>query len=179
MVIPSLIKGGFIVGAKHGSGIVSARDHATMAWSAPAFIHMSGGSIGWQIGVESVDLVLLVMKPDAIDQLLADKFTIGANLSLAAGPVGRSGDAAVNLEATAPVLAYSRSKGLFAGATFEGSAIHGDDAGNKAFYGSAMGLQALIRRTPNRNTLPPAANSWIATLTRLTAPADRASAGAR
>src|SRR5262245_17320630 len=117
-VIPSLVKGGFVVGAKHGRGIISVRRAGGTdgnSWSKPAFVKMTGGNIGWQIGLEQIDLVLLVMNHDGIDDLLSDKFTLGGNLSVAAGPVGRSGDAATDAKLQAGILAYSRAKGLFAG----------------------------------------------------------------
>jgi len=159
IVIPTLVKGGFIAGAKHGKGIVSVRRSATAdasamtgtgnqttgagnmtsrmdgAWTGPAFIKMTGGSIGWQIGVESVDLVLLVMNRKGVDDLLDDRFTIGGSLSVAAGPLGRSGDAATSATAGAGVLGYSRAQGLFAGATLEGAAIKNDEDENQALYG--------------------------------------------
>ncbi|MEO7191942.1 MAG: lipid-binding SYLF domain-containing protein [Vicinamibacterales bacterium] len=175
VVIPSLIKGGFVVGAKHGRGVLSAKNPATNVWSAPAFVNLTGGSIGWQIGIESVDLVMLVMNPTGIDPLLEDKFTIGGNLSLAAGPIGRSGDAAVNAQVNAPILAYSRSRGLFAGATFEGAALHADDNANKAFYGSPVSLRELVRGTGTRGA-PGGGSTWMETLKRLTtsaSPSDR------
>src|SRR5262245_28055839 len=124
VVIPSLVKGGFIVGAKHGKGLMSAKNKSTGQWSAPAVVKLTGGSIGWQIGVESVDLVLLVMNRNGVEQLLQDKFTIGGDLSVAAGPVGRNAQAATNAQANAGILAYSRAKGLFAGATLEGAGLH-------------------------------------------------------
>jgi lipid-binding SYLF domain-containing protein len=143
IVVPSLIKGGFVIGGKHGKGVVSVRDSATGNWSAPAFVKLSGGSIGWQIGVESIDLVLLVMNREGITKLLDDKFTIGGNLSVSAGPLGRSGDAATDVQVSAQILAYSRSKGLFAGATFEGSALHADDTDNEDLYGERITLEYL------------------------------------
>ena len=90
-IFPSLLKGGFIVGGQRGRGILSVRDAKTNEWSAPAFVKMTGGSIGWQIGAQSVDLVLLVMNKQGVDDLLSNKFKLGGNLSVAAGPVGRTG----------------------------------------------------------------------------------------
>jgi lipid-binding SYLF domain-containing protein len=158
VVIPSLIKGGFVIGAKHGKGIISTLDRATNTWSNPGFVNMTGGSIGWQIGVESVDLVLLVMNRRGVDELLEDRFTIGGNVSVAAGPVGRSGDAATDAQISAQILAYSRSKGLFAGATLEGAALHSDDSANKALY-NLSSLRDVLAAKPGA-TAPAAANSW-------------------
>jgi lipid-binding SYLF domain-containing protein len=167
VVVPSLIKGGFVIGAKHGKGVISVRDRASNTWTPPAFITMTGGSIGWQIGVESIDLVLLVMNREGIDQLLQDKFTLGGNLSVAAGPVGRSGDAATDVQVTAQILAYSRAKGLFAGATFEGASLRADRSANDAFYGGHPTLQSLLTPGP-RAQAPAAAVTWQETLRRLT-----------
>jgi lipid-binding SYLF domain-containing protein len=158
VVIPSLVKGGFIVGAKHGKGVVSARDRATNTWSNPAFVDMTGGSIGWQIGVEAVDLVLLVMNRNGLDELLQDKFTLGGNLSVAAGPVGRAGAAATNAQVSAQILAYSKAKGLFAGATLEGAALRGDESDNKEFYGTSS-LREVVNTKPAASA-PAAATEW-------------------
>jgi len=158
VVIPSLVKGGFIIGAKHGKGVVSARDRATNTWSNPAFVDMTGGSIGWQIGVEAVDLVLLVMNRRGLDELLQDRFTLGGSLSVAAGPVGRSGDAATNPQVSAQILAYSKAKGLFAGATLEGGALRGDESDNKDFYGTSS-LRDVLNAKPGA-TGPAAATEW-------------------
>jgi len=144
VVIPNLVKGGFVVGAKHGKGVVSVRDRARNTWSSPVFVKMTGGSIGWQIGVESTDLVLLVMNRKGVDDLLNDKFTLGGNLSVAAGPVGRSADAATTVKIATGILAYSRSKGLFAGASLEGSGLRGDDDANMAFYGREIDLRGIV-----------------------------------
>ena len=157
VVIPSLIKGGFVIGAKHGKGIISTFDRATNTWSNPGFVNMTGGSIGWQIGLESVDLVLLVMNRRGVDDLLEDRFTIGGNLSVAAGPVGRSGDAATDAQISAQILAYSRSKGLFAGATLEGAGLHSNDDANKALYKLST-LRDVLAAKPA--TAPEAANAW-------------------
>jgi lipid-binding SYLF domain-containing protein len=184
VVIPSLIRGGFIVGAKHGKGVISVRNRAAGAtttpvqgaaspmasgWSRPAFINMTGGSIGWQIGAESVDLVLLVMNTGAVDNLLEDKFTLGGNVSIAAGPVGRSADAATNVRLDAQILAYSRAKGLFAGATFEGAALHANDSANEAFYGREMSLRDVLYGDTPGISVPQVAATWRTTLASLTA----------
>jgi lipid-binding SYLF domain-containing protein len=167
IVIPSLLKGGFIVGAKHGKGVMSAKNRATGEWSPPAFVKMTGGSIGWQIGMESVDLVLLVMNRKGIEQLLQDKFTIGGDLSIAAGPVGRSGQAAANAQLNAGLLAYSRSKGLFAGATFEGAALHGDDDDNQGFYGREISLKEIVLNNAPNTKASKSAETWKSTLKSL------------
>ena len=144
IVIPSLVKGGFIIGGKHGKGIVSVRDRSTRQWTAPAIAKLTGGSIGWQIGVEKVDLVMLVMNRDGVDELLQDKFTIGGSASLTAGPVGRSADAATNAQMSSKILAYSRAQGLFAGASLEGAGLHADDDDNAELYGEAVRLRDVL-----------------------------------
>lgn len=169
VVIPSLVRGGFIVGGKHGKGVISVKNRAgeSSGWSQPAFVNFSGGSIGWQIGAEAVDLVLLVMNKEGVDKLLEDKLTLGGNLSVAAGPVGRSADAATNVRLDSQILAYSRAKGLFAGATFEGAALHANDSANKAFYGRELKLRDILYGTPATN-LPSIAATWRSTLSSLT-----------
>ena len=167
VVIPSLVKGGFVIGAKHGKGIVSLRDRATNSWSAPAFVDMTGGSIGWQIGVESVDLVLLVMNTEGVSQLLDDRFTIGGSLGVTAGPVGRNAEASTNPGLDAGILAYSRSKGLFAGATLEGASLRMDKSGNKDFYGQSSTLREITGPDFGGTSLPAAAHAWKVSIGRL------------
>jgi lipid-binding SYLF domain-containing protein len=168
VVIPSLIKGGFVVGAKHGKGIVSARLQPG-GWTAPGFVNMTGGSIGWQIGIESVDLVLLVMNRNGVDQLLEDRFTLGGNLSVAAGPVGRSAAAATNAQVNAQILAYSRAKGLFAGATIEGAALHEDRDANQRLYGAPLTLRQIIMPAAPRTNVPAVASGFTDMLQRVAA----------
>jgi lipid-binding SYLF domain-containing protein len=169
VVIPSLIKGGFVVGAKHGKGIVSARGQSAGGWTAPGFVNMTGGSIGWQIGIESVDLVLLVMNRNGVEQLLEDRFTLGGNLSVAAGPVGRSASAATNAQVNAQILAYSRAKGLFAGATIEGAALHEDKDANRAFYGTPLALREIVMPAAPRTNVPAVASGFTDMLQRVAA----------
>jgi len=164
VVIPTLVKGGFIVGAKHGRGIMSARESGSRQWSLPMFVTMTGGSIGWQIGVQSVDLVLLVMNPSGVTSLLDDKFTVGGTLSAAAGPVGRSAEASTDAKLNSQILAYSRAKGLFAGATLEGSALHPDKDANRDFYGTTVDIRGLLRTTSVDPSLPTAIAQWHALL---------------
>jgi SH3 domain-containing YSC84-like protein 1 len=167
VVIPSLVKGGFVIGAKHGKGIVSVRDRATNSWSAPAFVDLTGGSIGWQIGVESVDLVLLVMNKDGVSQLLDDRFTVGGSLGVTAGPVGRNVEASTNPGLDAGILAYSRSKGLFAGATLEGASLRMDKSDNQDFYGKSGTLREITGPGFGGTSLPAAAQAWKTSIGRL------------
>ena len=167
VVIPALVKGGFVIGAKHGKGIVSVRDRATNSWSAPAFVDMTGGSIGWQIGVESVDLVLLVMNKDGVSQLLDDRFTVGGSLGVTAGPVGRNVEASTNPGLDAGILAYSRSKGLFAGATLEGASLRMDKSDNQDFYGKPGTLREITGPGFGGTSLPAPAQAWKNSIGRL------------
>lgn len=192
IVIPSLMKGGFILGAKHGKGIASVRRTvdapnpaqtsaaagrpaaqaaASGGWSGPAFLKITGGTIGWQIGVESVDLVLLVMNRKGVDELIEDRFTVGGSLSIAAGPVGRSGNAATNISADAGILGYSRAKGLFAGATLEGAALRNDEDENEAVYGKNATLRSILLAPGMKpvSPLPAELQQWQDTLARFAA----------
>ena len=168
VVIPTLVKGGFIVGAEHGRGVMSVRDRTTGTWSAPAFVAMTGGSIGWQIGVQSTDLVLLVMNRDGVDDLLTSEITLGADASVAAGPVGRSAQAATDATMNAKILAYSRARGLFAGLTVQGSSLREDKDANAGFYGRRLdSAQVLALPAKPEPALPVAVDTWRATLTRI------------
>ncbi|MCC7243772.1 MAG: lipid-binding SYLF domain-containing protein [Acidobacteria bacterium] len=171
VVIPTLVKGGFVIGAEHGKGIMSVRDRATGSWSVPTFVAMTGGSIGWQIGVQSVDLVLLVMNKDGVDDLLASEFKLGADASVAAGPVGRTAQAATDARMGAKILAYSRAKGLFAGVSVQGSSLRDDTDANEALYGKAYSAKEVFAM-PASAMLPPVVARWRQTLRTIT-PASR------
>ena len=141
-VIPSMVKGGFIVGGRHGRGAVTCR--TASGWSAPAFISLTGGSWGAQIGVEKVDLVLLFMNDRGVNSLLKDNFKLGADASVAAGPVGRHAEASTDAKLNAEILAYSRAKGLFAGVELNGAAVKPDNDSTNAFYGSTINWKDLL-----------------------------------
>ncbi len=132
-VFPGVIKAGFIVGGRGGSGVISRR--VANGWSAPAFFDLAGGSIGLQIGASSTDFILLFMNENAVDSLLADKFEIGGEGSVAAGPVGRSASASTDVKLNAQILSYSRSKGAFAGLELKGVVIKPDNEDNLQVYG--------------------------------------------
>jgi lipid-binding SYLF domain-containing protein len=134
-VFPSLIKGGLIVGGQRGRGILSAKDPKTGAWSSPAFLTITGGSFGAQIGAQAVDLILVVQNRRGLEQLVANQFKIGADASVAAGPVGRDASASTDIQMRAQILTYSRTRGLFAGVTLNGSTIRQDRDANDRFYG--------------------------------------------
>ena len=142
MVVPDLIKGGFIFGGKHGRGVASCRtEHG---WSAPAFVSVGGGSWGLQIGVEGVDLVMLVMNDRGFQHLLSDKFELTGEGSVAAGPVGRHASAGTDWKMETEVLTYSRSRGVFAGLTLEGAVIEQDNDSTLAIYGKHMRFRSIL-----------------------------------
>jgi lipid-binding SYLF domain-containing protein len=132
-VFPGMLKAGFVVGGRGGSGVISRR--VTGGWSAPAYFKMGGASVGLQIGAAKTDLILLFMNADALKGLLEDKLEMGGEASAAAGPVGRTASASTNLTLDAGILSYSRSKGLFAGLELKGAVINPDNNLNEALYG--------------------------------------------
>lgn len=140
-VIPHMIKGAFVVGGEHGSGLASCR--TSSGWSAPAPFDISGGSIGWQIGGQSSDLVMMVMNQQGMDQLMSGHFKVGAGADVAAGPVGRSGSA--NAGWKAAILTYARSKGAFAGVNVSGSAITQDKKITKELYGNEVPFGSILK----------------------------------
>lgn len=142
LVVPDLIKGGFIVGGKHGRGVASCR--TSEGWSAPAFVSVGGGSWGLQIGVEGVDLVMLVMNDQGFQHLLSSKFQLSGEGSVAAGPVGRHASAGTDWKMNTEMLTYSRSKGVFAGLTLEGAVIQQDDDSTRAIYGKDMMFRNIL-----------------------------------
>jgi lipid-binding SYLF domain-containing protein len=142
VVVPDLIKGGFIIGGKHGRGVASCR--TAEGWSAPAFISVGGGSWGLQIGVEGVDLVMLVMNDRGLQHLLSSKFELTGEGSVAAGPVGRHTSAGTDILMNTEVLTYSRSKGAFAGLTLEGAVIEQDNDSTRAIYGHHMMFRNIL-----------------------------------
>ncbi len=132
-IIPGVIKAGLILGGRHGSGILIVRDNEG-GWSSPSFVTITGGSIGWQVGVQSTDIILVFRSKRSIDNIMKSKFTLGADVSIAAGPVGRQVEAGTDVQLKAEIVSYSRSRGLFAGLSLEGAALQIDDEANEAFY---------------------------------------------
>lgn len=141
-VVPSLLKGGFILGGAHGKGMASCR--AADGWSAPAPFTVTGGSFGLQIGLQGVDLVMLVMNDKGMQALLSSKFKLGADASAAAGPVGRHAEASTDWKLKAEVLTYSRARGLFAGITVNGAAIHQDEDSTRELYGRLVPFSTIL-----------------------------------
>jgi len=145
-VFPNLIKAGFVFGGQRGKGVISLRDRETGTWSRPGFLTLTGGSWGAQIGGEAIDLVLVVMNRKGVDSLVSSKFKIGGEASAAAGPVGRSAEASTDAALRAQILSYSRSRGLFAGVTVNGSVVEPDEDSNEAFYGHPYTTVELVGR---------------------------------
>ena len=156
VVVPDLIKGGFIFGGKHGRGVASCR--TAEGWSAPAFISVGGGSWGLQIGVEGVDLVMLVMNDRGLQHLLSSKFALSGEGSVSAGPVGRHASAGTDWKMNTEMLTYSRSKGVFAGLTLEGAVIEQDNDSTHAIYGKHMMFRSILSGKVNT---PASANAFI------------------
>lgn len=136
-VIPDVIKAGFVIGGRHGVGLVSIKS-ADGIWSNPSFVSMSGGSIGFQVGVQSTDVILIFRTQRGVDSIVHGKFTLGADASVAAGPVGRDAHAATDAQLKAEIYSYSRSRGLFAGIALDGSVLAIDNDANQAVYGEGM-----------------------------------------
>src|SRR3979490_451057 len=141
-VVPTMLKGGFIVGARFGRGVASCR--TPKGWSAPAFFTVKGGSIGLQIGAQAVDLVMLIMNKDGMHKLLSSQFKLGADASVAAGPVGRHAAADTDWKMRAQVLSYSRAPGLFAGVELNGAVIKQDKDSTREFYGHMVTSNAAL-----------------------------------
>lgn len=142
LVVPRMIKGGFIFGGKSGRGVATCR--TAKGWSAPAMVRVGGGSWGLQIGVEGVDLVMTVMNEKGMQKLLSNKFQVGGEGSAAAGPVGRHASAGTDWKADTEILTYSRAKGVFGGLTLEGAVIQQDDDSTRAIYGKKLDQKEIL-----------------------------------
>lgn len=157
-VIPHVVKAAFVVGGRHGKGIVSCKD-SDGKWSPPSFVTISGGSLGFQIGAEATDLVLFVMNEHGARSLLKSEFTLGGDASVAAGPVGRTASGGTDLRLNAEIYAYARAKGLFAGLSLEGASLNQDEKAIRTFYGEDTSPETLLfkQQAPR---VPPAAESF-------------------
>src|ERR1700726_2202974 len=156
LVVPNLIKGGFIFGGKHGRGIASCR--TSDGWSAPAFVSIGGGSWGLQIGLEGVGLVVLVMNDRGFQHLLSSKFELSGEGSVAAGPVGRHASAGTDWKMNTEMLTYSRSKGVFAGLTLEGAVVRQDNDSTHAIYGRHMMFRDILS---GKASTPASADAFV------------------
>lgn len=160
-VVPSMLKGGFIFGGKYGRGLASCR--TPKGWSAPAFFTISGGSFGLQIGGQAVDLVMLIMNDNGMQHLLQSQVTLGADASVAAGPVGRHAEGDTDWKMRAEVLTYSRARGVFAGLTLNGAVIKQDRDSTRDFFGHMVTFKAALTGEVEP---PPAANPFLSTLAK-------------
>jgi lipid-binding SYLF domain-containing protein len=155
-IVPNLLKGGFVFGAENGRGVATCR--TADGWSAPAFFTITGGSWGLQIGVEGVDLVMIIQNDRGMQRLIGSKFQLGADASAAAGPVGRHASADTNWKMDTEVLTYSRAHGVFAGLTLTGAAIRRDDDSTEAIYGHDVSTRRILE---GRKAAPAAAESFL------------------
>jgi lipid-binding SYLF domain-containing protein len=160
-VVPSMLKGGFMFGAKYGRGLASCR--TPKGWSAPAFFTIEGGSFGFQIGGQAVDLVMLIMNKEGMQHLLSSEFALGADASVAAGPVGRHAEGDTDWKMRAQVLTYSRARGVFAGVTLNGAVVKQDKDSTRDFYGHMVTSKASLTGEVDA---PAAANPFLSTLAK-------------
>jgi lipid-binding SYLF domain-containing protein len=159
-VIPGMKKGAFIFGGKYGRGFVACRASGGAGWSAPAAVRIEGGSFGLQIGGAETDVILLVMNEPGAERLLASKFTLGGDASVAGGPVGREATAQTDAYMTAEILSWSRSRGLFAGVSLSGATLRQDLGTNRALYGKTLENREVLKG----NLTPPAAGAEFVSL---------------
>ncbi|HEY6441915.1 MAG TPA: lipid-binding SYLF domain-containing protein [Candidatus Acidoferrales bacterium] len=155
-IIPGEVKFAFILGGNYGRGIATC--HTPKGWSAPMFVALGGGSVGYQIGGSSTDIIMLFMNNHALQSLLSDKFRLGADASVAAGPVGRHAAAATDLKLKAEVLTYSRSHGVFAGVSLDGAVVRTDKSGDQAMYGDDVTHRQIL---DGKVAVPPSAEALI------------------
>src|SRR5450432_4526325 len=166
IILPSVKKGAFGVGGSYGRGVMVCRsgEHYKGKWGAPALYALEGVSIGFQLGGQATDFVLLVMNPKGARSLLSSKVKLGADASAAAGPKGRTAEGATDIVMTAEILSYSRNKGLFAGVSLEGSTLRSDGSANEKLYGQKLDAREIIRQ--HKVPAPPSAGALIALLNR-------------
>jgi lipid-binding SYLF domain-containing protein len=163
VIVPGVKKGAFIIGAEYGKGYFACREHGRRGWTAPGAVIVEGGSFGFQIGGEETDVVMLVMNDDGERRLLSSQFKLGADASVAAGPVGRTTQADTDLYMTAEILSWSRSRGVFAGVSLAGATVRQDLKDNEALYGRKLSNKDIIEgNTP----VPSAAEQLVRTLDR-------------
>jgi len=145
-IFPEVVKAGFVFGGKYGRGVVLTHNKKHNTWSAPAFYSIAAGSVGWQIGVQSTDLILIIRSRRGLKSLLKSEFTLGGDVAVAAGPIGRRAEASTDVGLKAEILSYSRSRGLFAGVSLEGAKISSLEKYNHAYYGKAMSSRDILLR---------------------------------
>lgn len=165
-VFPSLLKGGIGIGAQRGHGILGVRDKKSGGWSNPAFLTITGGSVGAQFGLQAIDLVLVINNRRGLEQLVGNQFKVGADAGVAAGPVGREASASTDIQMRAQILSYSRSRGLFAGVTLNGSTIRQDRDANERFYGIAYRTGQIVFDGMGTPVNADAVANWKSTLAK-------------
>jgi lipid-binding SYLF domain-containing protein len=174
VIVPDLKTGAFIVGGKYGKGYLSCRNKVGPGWSAPGTVRIEGGSVGFQIGGSSTDLIMLVMNERGADKLLSSKFTLGAEGSVAAGPVGRTATAQTDAQMHADILSWSRSQGLFAGLALEGATLRQDLDDNTTIYGKRLENRDIVTKS---RRVPQAAAKLIALLNKYSAREEKSTTG--
>jgi SH3 domain-containing YSC84-like protein 1 len=152
VIVPGMKKAAFIIGGKYGKGFLLCREASGTGWSAPAAIMVEGGSFGFQIGGSETDVVMLVINKGGGDKLLSSKFTLGADASVAAGPVGRTSSANTDLQMHAEILSYSRARGLFAGLALDGATLRPDEGTNEELYGSKITNREIVTGTKTKKS---------------------------
>ena len=165
-VIPNVIKGGFVFGGRYGWGVLVVKTKESK-WSAPSFVSLAAGSVGYQIGLQSIDVILVFKSKKSLDRITKGKFTLGADASVAAGPVGRTASAGTDLRLEAEIYSYSRSRGLFAGVSLEGSAIQIKDEANRSFYNKEV-ISAVDIFENIDIKVPAVAKEFVKTLAKYT-----------
>ena len=161
-VVPSMVKGAFFVGAQYGQGVVTCR--TGHGWSAPVFIRMAGGSFGFQWGGQATDLILIAVNDRGMQDLLKNKFKIGADAAAAAGPVGRAGTASTDWKMNAELLSYSRTKGIFAGIDLDGTSVSQNSEDTELYYGAPHHFETILK---GQVAVPPGAVSFVSDVARL------------
>ena len=157
-VFPYVLKGGFFVGARYGKGIIIAHDQKTGKWKTPAFFTLGGGSFGFQFGAQAIDLILVIMNKRGLEGLLRDKFTLGGDAAVSAGPIGRTASADTDALFKAGIFSYSRSKGLFAGVALKGAVITADKGANHTYYEGPVNVKEILL---GNKIIPPASSRGL------------------
>jgi lipid-binding SYLF domain-containing protein len=170
VIVPAMVKVGLVAGIRHGKGIAVIRDDKGV-WRPPTFVTMTGGSVGWQVGIQSTDVILVFNTRNSVTNLLRGKFTVGVDAAAAAGPIGRQASAATDARLQAEIFSYSRSRGLFAGASVDGSVLQTDTAATRQYY-NAAGLRADGTASAPNAQFPPSTTRLLATLAAYAPPAE-------
>jgi lipid-binding SYLF domain-containing protein len=166
VIFPRVMKAAIVLGVSFGQGVVVRRDGETGAWSKPCFFQIRGGSLGAQVGAQALDLILLVMSEEGMQALLENQFTLGADVAIAAGPIGREASATTDLQFDAAILSYSRTKGLFAGISLQGAVVQPNDEANRIYHGPGLSVQDIFYE--GRGSLTDNGRNLLTLLRRIT-----------